>query len=85
MAMDNEIPTACPRCGRMTRTVAGLCPDCGGVKVVGSMPAEERYRPGLLFDGEDNLLGLLSGPWSLSGALLTVVVVAGLVLILVLV
>lgn len=82
--MDNESETACPRCGRMTGTVAGLCAECGGVKVAGSMPAEERYRPGLLFDGDGSLLGWLSGPWSLGGALLTVVVVVGLVLIVVL-
>ncbi len=81
MAMENENETVCPRCGRMTRTVAGLCPDCGGVKVAGSMPAEERYRPGLLFDGDESPLGWLSGAWSLGGALLTVVVVVGLVLI----
>jgi hypothetical protein len=81
MAMDSENETACPRCGRMTRAVAGFCSDCGGVKVAGSMPAEERYRPGLLFDGDDDLLGWLNVSWSLSGALLIIVAVAGLVLI----
>jgi hypothetical protein len=82
--MDDEDETACPRCGRMTRTVAGLCPDCGGVKVAGSMPAEERYRPGLLFDGDDNPFASLSASWSIGGALLSAVAVVGLVLIFVL-
>lgn len=56
--------TRCPLCGNMTKTVAGLCPNCGGVKVPGLAPAEESYRPGLLFDSDN------SDPLGMSGRLM---------------
>jgi hypothetical protein len=74
----DEENTLCPRCGQMTRTVVGLCPNCGGVKVAGAMPAEERYRPGLLFDSDDfDPIGWFFSLRGLGGALLVVVVIAG--------
>lgn len=36
MALD---PTPCPACQRTTRTIAGLCPNCGQAKPDGAVPA----------------------------------------------
>jgi hypothetical protein len=42
------------------------------------MPAEERYRPGLLFDSDDfDPIGWFFSLRGLGGALLVVVVIAG--------
>jgi hypothetical protein len=71
MALD---PTPCPACQRTTRTVAGLCPNCGQAKPDGAVPgwiapqARAPVKPAL----SDVLGGL--GPY-VAGALIAGTVV----------
>jgi NMD protein affecting ribosome stability and mRNA decay len=51
--MIRETMTRCESCGRETRTVRGLCPNCGHIKEPGFEPPSRYLRsggPGVLDD-----------------------------------
>lgn len=52
--------TLCPQCGKVTRTILGGCPNCGGPKENPVYFPPRRASGGFLFDG-DFPLGVFAG------------------------
>jgi hypothetical protein len=55
----SEALTPCDNCGQHTKTIGGMCPNCGFVKT-GKAIRREPYRPSLT-DGIFDLLGSMFG------------------------
>jgi hypothetical protein len=66
-----EEETLCERCGTLTPTIRGMCPNCGGIKVPSLFPAEERYRPRWFDWDESDLISWTLLPLPAGVALLT--------------
>lgn len=61
-------PTPCPACHRTTRTIAGLCPNCGRAKPDGVVPTWIEPEARTLKPALTDVLGAI-GPYA-GGALL---------------
>jgi hypothetical protein len=79
MALD---PTPCPACAKTTRTIAGLCPNCGQAKPDGVVPSwikPEARRPRPTLSDAFGGVGPYVGGGLLVGALMLAIAAAVLV------